>query len=64
MRHATWTKIPDAPVDDAHMATFAALRDEVSQPRVRRLAWTVVGMVLFGVAVLQVPGWVSGVLGA
>lgn len=64
-RHATWTKIPDAPVDDTHMVTFAALREEVDQARVRRLAWTVLGMVLFVVGVFQLaPGWISAALGS
>lgn len=65
LTHATWTKVPDAPVDAAHMDTFTALREEVDQARFRRLAWTVLGLVLFVVAAFQlVPGWVSSALGS
>lgn len=64
-RSTNWTKVTDAPIDAAHMTTFAALREEVDQSRVRRLAWTVAGMLLFVVAVFQlVPGWVSDALGS
>jgi len=34
-----WHSTSDGAVDPAHMATFAALRQEVSQARRRRIAW-------------------------
>ena len=44
---------------------LAALRKEVDQARVRRLAWAALGMALFVVAVFQlVPGWIANALGS
>lgn len=64
-RAATWSKLPAVPVELGYLSTFAALRGEVDQARVRRLGWTVLGMVVFVIGVFQlVPGWVSSALGS
>lgn len=63
--HSTWTKAAGKPVKEAHMITFAALRKEVDQARVRRLLWALLGIVLFAVALIQiVPEWITHSLGS
>ena len=61
---STWSKVPDVVVDAAQMVTFADLRKQVDQARVRRLGWTALAMLAFIAAVVQVaPVLVSGMFG-